>query len=133
MLCNNNYYMDVYDALCFCSSVVLHAVSLQEMNRHLYTHFIVWLYEYILLYVMDTRVIVMGLCYSDNISMHKYYVDYIENLWMCFVFIYISSLWDRAPKEQHRMHSLFKGVLLYTKRIVCSKMCMGKTSSIDVW
>ena len=81
---------------------------------------------------MDTRVIVMGLCYSDNISMHKYYMDYIENLWMCFVFIYVSSLWDRAPKEQYRMHSLFKGVLLYTKRIVCSKMCMGKTSSIDV-
>ena len=51
---------------------------------------------------------------------------------MCFIYIYVSTLWDRAPKEQHRTNSLFKGVLLYTKQIVCSKVCMDKTSITDV-
>ena len=28
----------------------------------------------------------------------------------------IINLWDRAPKEQYRRPSLFKGILLYTQR-----------------
>ena len=93
LLCNNNYYIDVYDALCFCSSVVLHAVSLQEMNKHLYTHVIVWLYEYILFYVMDTRVIVMGcgLCDFDNISMHKYYI-HVKPVYVFYFYLRIQFM-----------------------------------------